>query len=229
MNRDELPADLEALYAIERDIPAVDPTEMARTLSAVSAAVAKQSVATAAGAAAGYTLKHMLTAAGLAFAGGAITYGAIDQALERTREPEPTSTPVAMPPVIVDAGAALVIDAGAPIVAPPAPPVIVDAGPTHSAVVSPSPNPPDRIAEERRLLDAARFAAARGDIESALQSLGEHRTRFRQGTLGEERDAMQIHLLVRGGRMEEARSLAARFRSRYPRSLLLRSIEAAVE
>jgi hypothetical protein len=40
---------------------------------------------------------------------------------------------------------------------------------------------------------------------------------------------MQIHLLVRAGHHEEAHAAAERFRARYPRSLLLRSIEQATE
>ncbi len=222
-----MPADLEALYAIEREIPAVDPSEAARTLSAVNAAIAAKSAGAVVGAAAGYTLKHMVTVAGLAFAGGVVTYGVIDRALEeRSSVVEPLPTSVATPPESADAGLEMSSDAGVmeiPLLA------IVDAGVTRAPVASREPDAIDHTAAERRLLDAARFAAARGDVDSALSSLAEHRARFRQGSLGEERDAMQIHLLVRTGRIEEARSAADRFRTRYPRSLLLRSIEQAIE
>jgi hypothetical protein len=87
----------------------------------------------------------------------------------------------------------------------------------------------DELAAERALLEQARMALARHKPADALVILARHEQQFRQGRLGEERDALVILALAADRKTEQARSRAAKFREKYPRSLLLRTIDAAFE
>ncbi len=49
---------------------------------------------------------------------------------------------------------------------------------------------------------------------------------FQRGTLSEEREALAVRALAQAGRRDEAATRAARFKVRYPRSLLLPVVEA---
>jgi hypothetical protein len=79
--------------------------------------------------------------------------------------------------------------------------------------------------EELRLLVLARQASNRGDYPSVLAAVSEHQSRFPSGQLAEEREALRIKALVGLGRLGEARSAAAEFRRRFPRSVLLSKID----
>jgi hypothetical protein len=81
---------------------------------------------------------------------------------------------------------------------------------------------------ERRLLDDARSAFARDAHAECLRKLDLHRERHPAGLLAEEREALAIRALAAAGRSEDARARAARFRARYPGSLMLPAVEAAV-
>jgi hypothetical protein len=85
-----------------------------------------------------------------------------------------------------------------------------------------------RLAEERALIDAAQSALARGDAASALKLLLRHEKEFSTGRLTEERAALTVQALASAGRLVEAGERAARFRLRYPNSLLLTRVNAAV-
>jgi hypothetical protein len=85
-----------------------------------------------------------------------------------------------------------------------------------------------RLTEERILLDEARQALIQGEPERSLGRLDLHRTRFTDGLLAEERDAMQVEALVRAGRYDDARKRAGDFRSRLPGSLFLPTVESAI-
>ena len=82
---------------------------------------------------------------------------------------------------------------------------------------------------ERRLLDRARAALARGDHDAAMLVVGEHAQRYPRGRLSEEREALAVRVLADSSRLDEARSRAARFRTRWPQSILLPAVEAAVQ
>ena len=77
---------------------------------------------------------------------------------------------------------------------------------------------------ELRLVGQARAAVARGDFVPAMQLLAEHTRRFRAGWLAEEREALQVKVLIGLGRGDEARRAAADFEARFPRSPLLSTI-----
>jgi hypothetical protein len=75
------------------------------------------------------------------------------------------------------------------------------------------------VEAERLLLETARVALRRGDREGALRLLQEHKNRFRQGQLREERDGLAVSALTLLGRTDDAAKAAARFRKDYPMSL----------
>jgi outer membrane protein assembly factor BamD (BamD/ComL family) len=75
------------------------------------------------------------------------------------------------------------------------------------------------VEAERLLLETARVALRRGDREGALRLLQEHKNRFPQGQLREERDGLAVSALTLLGRTDEAAKAAARFRKDYPMSL----------
>ena len=79
-----------------------------------------------------------------------------------------------------------------------------------------------------QLIEQARSALARGEAETALAPLLEHRQAFPEGRLTEERDALEIQALVALGRVDEATSRAAAFRENHPTSLLRPAIDALV-
>jgi len=117
-------------------------------------------------------------------------------------------------------------------VAPP-PPV---RAPAALPVAAPSPEPPaeeppaveDTLGEERSLLDRARLDIVHGKVREARALLASHAEKFPGGQLTEEREALIIRLLVREGRLTEARSRAARFRNQHPHSIQLPGITDAL-
>ncbi|MFO0695044.1 MAG: hypothetical protein U0230_15905 [Polyangiales bacterium] len=84
------------------------------------------------------------------------------------------------------------------------------------------------LAEERRLLEAARTELVRGRAGRALLFLEEHRQRFPSGRLAEERDAFVVRSVAASGQTEQARAEADAFRARYPRSVLRPVVDRAV-
>lgn len=76
------------------------------------------------------------------------------------------------------------------------------------------------LAAERQLLDRARGGLLQGNAPVALAAIDEHARSFPHGVLSEERDALRVEALVAGGRYDEARASASRFRAAYPGSLL---------
>jgi len=85
----------------------------------------------------------------------------------------------------------------------------------------------ERLAAESALLDIARTALAAGDADHALEAVDKHAASFPHGLLAEEREALGIRALLMAGRVDEGRSRLARFRTRYPESLVLPAVESA--
>jgi hypothetical protein len=83
-----------------------------------------------------------------------------------------------------------------------------------------------QFAAERKVLDAARLAFARGEPEAALRELDAHARDFPRGSLSEEREALGVRALAEAGRRDEASARSARFKARFPGSLLLPVVEA---
>lgn len=110
----------------------------------------------------------------------------------------------------------------------PSPPPRLAASQVSTHPATPS-NAEGTLAAERALLDGARSAIEREDGAAALALVNEHKRRFRNGFLVQERDAMAIRALSLLGRADEARAGAAKFRARFPDSLLWPAIESTLE
>lgn len=111
--------------------------------------------------------------------------------------------------------------------------------PVVPAPVTPEPIPskaPERrknvvdlaLAQERQLIDQARSALVRGELEAAIDTLAQHRRAFANGRLAEERESLAIQTSIRAGDFAEARQAAERFRRQFPESMLLPAVEAAL-
>jgi hypothetical protein len=84
------------------------------------------------------------------------------------------------------------------------------------------------LAEELAILDAAREALRGARHQDALEHAGRHQARFPSGRLAEEREAIAIRSLAGLRRWDEARRRAEAFRSRFPDSLLMPVVDAAL-
>jgi hypothetical protein len=85
------------------------------------------------------------------------------------------------------------------------------------------------LAEQQTLLDVARSAFARSDYNAALGALRAHFRRYPKSILGEEREALEIKALAANGQTDEARARAARFKTSFPQSLLLPSLNDSLQ
>ncbi len=133
--------------------------------------------------------------------------------------------PVAPPPpapVVTPAPAARPVAAPTPVIAPapvaqPAP--IAAPTPLAPPAVRPRPQlPTDTLAEELRLVTAARRALAGGQLDVADGALREHTRRFPRGQLAEERDATRALVTCSRGDRDASAREAARFLTAHPRS-----------
>jgi outer membrane protein assembly factor BamD (BamD/ComL family) len=79
----------------------------------------------------------------------------------------------------------------------------------------------ESYAAELELLQRAQAAYAGRDFTDALTVVAEHRRRFPNGRLTEEREALRVRALKGAGRTNESRAAAASFAARFPRSVLL--------
>ena len=93
---------------------------------------------------------------------------------------------------------------------------------------APASNRDLSLAEESALLEEARSDLLRGSATGALQALATHERRFPAGRMLEQREALTIQALVGAGRRDEASRRAGQFRERFPGSLMLEVIQAAL-
>ena len=107
----------------------------------------------------------------------------------------------------------------------------VSAGQPRAHAVPSKPRREDAqesYAAELELMRNAHTAYAAHDYTSALVLVGEHARRFAGGLLTEEREALRVRCLLAAGRKNQARLAADAFASRFPRSVLLRRLQAEV-
>jgi hypothetical protein len=105
----------------------------------------------------------------------------------------------------------------APVPAPaPAPPEPIAAAPAPRAIKSKSRNA--ALAEESALLSSARADLRNGDIGSAGATLEQLRKRFPRGALLQEREVLDIDVLLARGEHDAALRSARAFVQRYPNS-----------
>ena len=130
----------------------------------------------------------------------------------------------------------------------PAPPLEPPSAPPANPEPAPEPRPPaatpgnrahesepgiraarDRgLGAERKLVEMARSALARGHTERALFALRSHVRAFPNGQLAEERDSLMVQALIAKGEYAEARERGARFQKKHPGSLFGPVVEQAL-
>ena len=206
------------------EVPADAP---ARLLARLSTSVAAAGLAgAAAGVAAGAVGRpasaavtgKLVAAIALAFAlGGGVGAGALWMA-----RPERVRTVYVDRVVTTPASAAPV-------------PAVPSAMRVEELPIEATPRPAEPVAEanplvaERKLLDVARSAFTRGDLTDCLTALDAHRAKYPAGVLTEEREALAVRTLAALGRTERARARGEHFRTKYPTSLMLPVVEAALQ
>jgi len=102
---------------------------------------------------------------------------------------------------------------------------------TSASLAMPSPTASDAnssLAIERRLLDEARQALARGEPQAGLAPLDRHAKRFPKGVLTEEREALAVRLLAALGQNDAATARAENFHRRFPNSLFTPAVDNAI-
>jgi hypothetical protein len=174
----------------------------------------------------------LLMAAALVMAFAAVSFAAWQRARSGTARPlgatspalvggleRPAEPALAQPSAVVDAPPSERTSVQEPVQVAEKSPVVAVPASTPAA---------DGGALELALLERARSAVASGEFSTALGAIAEHQRRFPAGRLQEEREALRVKTLVALGRKDEARRVAERFRSRFPRSVLLPRIEAAI-
>jgi hypothetical protein len=87
--------------------------------------------------------------------------------------------------------------------------------------------PDVQLAAETALLERARAALARGWADAALEAIDQHRNRFPEGQLQEEREALGVVALAHAGRSDDAHRQAQVFAKQFPSSLWLDQVESA--
>lgn len=160
----------------------------------------------------------------IAFGAGA-TLGAL--AMRESKPSEPPTIPSAELPAPTTTTTTTTSSSAAPIETTTA-----LAPPSASASAPPTPTPvlpAVDLERERVILEAAKVALARGDGDAALDAVHDHQKRFPDGALAEERDALEIQALVATGDRSAASARAARFRTKYPKSLFLPAVQATLE
>jgi hypothetical protein len=124
----------------------------------------------------------------------------------------------------------------------PVPPAQIATAPPPVAIVSPPPQPPrvttpapttpapqSSLREESRLLEGARDALRRGDVQGALAALDAEGKRFPNGVLDQERRTLLVGALAASGDKARAAEEARAFERIYPSSPLLPRVRAEVE
>lgn len=252
---DELPRDIEALLAAEREAPgapAAARARLSRRLEAIAQAQAPPKRPTGA---AGKALLVVAIAAGAGWLlwpapGPALAPVVADRvpaeaapvleaapeptpvpAVASATAPRPRDLPASEPAAAAEpapATEALVPPEPAPTAGgPPAAP------PAAEALPNPRPAPsadaalaPLDLDAERRLVDGARASLSAGGPAEALRTLRDHRQRFPRGALVEERESLRVRATAALGRPAEAARLRRAFLARWPQSVYRASLES---
>jgi TolA-binding protein len=133
---------------------------------------------------------------------------------------------VALSPVQEAAGAAA-SRAPSPI-ASEASPSSVSLPALGSFALEAAPVPPTSLAQEMRVLDAARRVLASGDPQSALATLIEYEREFPNGALRPEASVLKVRALLAAGDRAGAEALARRIIERAPQSEHADAVRAAL-
>ena len=178
------------------------------------AAEAATSITTTKAVSAGALVKGLMAAA--AVATGVAGFAALQP------EPEPKAALVAAAPRVVSAPVARTAAPEPPLVAPPA----IEAQSVTSSRPSKSTSAL-RLQEEAALLAEVQGALRSGQGAAALSKLESYDKRFPAGMLRPEADAARVFALCAAGRVDTARTAAARFVQRYPKAPVTARVQAA--
>jgi hypothetical protein len=203
-----LSSQVEALRAVEREVPPLPPATRARAIARARAAVLAGGVRTHSRSVASSGLRSAVAVVLICFAGAAVGAVAYEVRVRLGAARELPPAPIAVPWV--------------PPVSQTAAPAAIYVPPVASDV--PPPRRPGRggvVRAELALLQQAREAVAGSDYAAALPPLAEHLRRFKDGRFAEEREALRVTALAGLGRTDDAHRAAAAFRARFPRSVLL--------
>ncbi len=141
-------------------------------------------------------------------AGAAIALGT--ERLIRPPTVKPPPTIARAEPIAIDAAALALPDAV----------VAIDAAVVHSPQRSQQP------ATEAELIEHARTAFRRRDLEVTVAALTEHARLYPRGQLAEERDLLELEVARARGRTGEVKDGIDRFRTAYPQSAHAAAIDA---
>ncbi|MEO6576594.1 MAG: hypothetical protein ABIP89_22290 [Polyangiaceae bacterium] len=242
-----LSPDLKALFGAERGYEAESDERRTRVMNRLASTAAAVGVVSVVGAGVAHAASSATSATWLArlariartkaaiavgalaiggAGGGAVGHRLGEEAAEK-RAAAVASTTITTP---------VLLPVPAPLPAPSASSIDVLALPSSVPSSIPAPRPhvapretgDDDLASELAFVQMARTALARQNYSAALDATDQHARKFPNGHLAEERESLAIQALVGGGRDADARARAARFRAKYPHSLLLPAVEAAV-
>jgi hypothetical protein len=145
----------------------------------------------------------------------------------------------------VERAPAAAIPSRPPEPAPMAPELASEPRPTGEVAPRPAAAPPSTqrvsseqetgrtkdqgLAAERKWIEMARTALARGRVDGALAALRHHARHYPGGQLAEERDSLLVQSLVAKGDYAQARTQAARFGQQHPNSLFSPAIAQALQ
>ncbi len=231
---DLLDPELRALFdsaSSHDEMPASAPGHILAKVSA-GLLLAPVITATAGKATAWHALKK--TATWVAFAAGAASgvagYAAVEHARNARQAPPAMAAPSSPAPSVPEAPEPAPTVSVPALNVPAAPPAASVAPATTAPPFTPhaEPNEDAELTAERAQLEVARTALARGQAAAALTVLHADAAARPRGRLAEERDSMTIQALALAGRTDEARARATTFTRRYPRSLFLPIVQAAI-
>jgi hypothetical protein len=204
------PDELMELFAAERTAPTVDTSTRMASRARLAAAVAGAPLGySTAGVALASVAKIIATIAII------VAIGAGTAAFLRHARSAPTPKApaiAAIPEESIPAPHVEVATSPAPLPAEPSPPRVAS---------PPAPSEADLLRRAWTALSAGQAALARQLVEQDAKL-------HPDGTLGEERDAVEILALAQLDRMEEARAAGARFIQHYPTSVHRARIERTI-
>ncbi|MBN1611883.1 MAG: hypothetical protein JW940_34950 [Polyangiaceae bacterium] len=216
---DRRPAEMESLFAIEREL-VPEPEEVRRRAVERARAALPRTLALPR---VSHAPRPRRVRLGHAAAAAVLLTGLCALAFQagyrmKSRSPAaPVSAPAVMPPVIV------VTVPAPPSVGPssvdPEPP-LAERSPAKAKPAGPAISATEAHAMELRVLQPAQQDVARQDYASAMAAIEKHQRRFPSGRLAEEREALRVKALLGLGRTAEAQRVGARFHERFPKSAL---------
>jgi hypothetical protein len=147
----------------------------------------------------------------------------------QSEQPAHTAPPAFVQPSSTPAAVAQPPRAPAPLVPEPSV-VLPEPEPEPARVSAPQPPRAHAVAKAPRGKEAELLQRAQRALDDqpsqALTLTAEHRRRFAQGALGEEREVIAIEALRRLGREQAARQRAALFEAKYPNSVHRSRVQA---